>query len=420
MVPTRRFGSISGILAEPRPATAPASRAATRLLVLASLVAALGFAGCAQQPEQVAAAAHGKEYFPSSKYGPASRRVIADGQPVPRGGGQYLVGKPYTVAGQTYYPSERHVVQVGKASWYGDAFHGRLTANGEIYDRNSFTAAHPTLPLPSYARVTNLRNNTSMIVRVNDRGPYASNRIMDVSRGVAEALDFRRTGTAMVKVEYVARASLAGSDDAKLLATLRTDGPARWQGEPTLLAEAAAPPARVASLAPYAPQDPVAVEPAGAPDSDYADPVTGSQARRHAAPSAGGRTDARPDRGSRVTGQRREPSRDREAGARQPAPGARDAQARTNPVRPAAARADLARLIEQSQARLGGAEARDRPGHPRQADRAAATPPPRPSPARAAHAPGTATPSRAAFASAGPRRADPRHAGLRLSAARDD
>ncbi len=224
-------------------------RGRSALLLGLGAVAAFGFAGCAQQPQQLAAASHGKEYFPSSKYGPISRRVVADGQPVPHGGGQYLVGKPYTVAGQTYYPSERHVVQVGNASWYGDAFHGRLTANGEIYDRDGFTAAHPTLPLPSYARVTNLRNNTSMIVRVNDRGPYASNRIMDVSGGVAQALDFKRTGTAKVKVEYIARASLAGSDDAKLLATLRVDAPAQWPGEPGTEVAEAAPPARVASRA---------------------------------------------------------------------------------------------------------------------------------------------------------------------------
>ena len=216
-------------------------------------LATLGFGGCAQQPRQFAAASHGSEYFPSSKYGPASRRVVADGAPIPHGGGQYLVGRPYTVAGQTYYPSERRIVQVGTASWYGDAFHGRLTANGEIYDKNSFTAAHPTMPLPSYARVTNLRNNSSMIVRVNDRGPYASNRVMDVSGRVAEALDFKRYGTAKIKVEYVGRASLAGSEDARLFATLRVNEPAPWQAEPMAIA-AAAPPARVASLAPYVPQ----------------------------------------------------------------------------------------------------------------------------------------------------------------------
>jgi rare lipoprotein A len=216
-------------------------------LTLAVLAGLLGVGGCAQSPQQLTAS-HGKEYFPSSVYGPASRRVIADGQPVPRGGGRYLVGKPYSVAGQTYYPNTSRKTQVGLASWYGDAFHGRLTANGEIYDRDSLSAASPTLPLPSYVRVTNLRNNSSMVVRVNDRGPYASNRIMDVSRRVADALDFRRFGTTELKVEYIGLAGLAGSDDAKLYATLRTDGEGqrtRFAAKPTRT--------RVASLAPYAP-----------------------------------------------------------------------------------------------------------------------------------------------------------------------
>ena len=170
------------------------------------------------------------EYFPSSIYGPASPRVVADGEPVPRGGGMYMLGKPYTIAGLTYYPSEKHYAAIGLASWYGDAFHGRRTANGEVYDRDSISAAHPTLPLPSYARVTNLRNHYSMIVRVNDRGPFAANRIMDVSRKTAEALDFCQRGTTRVKIEYIGAASLAGSNDEKLLATLRSDGPASLAG----------------------------------------------------------------------------------------------------------------------------------------------------------------------------------------------
>ena len=117
------------------------------------------------------------------------------------------------------------------ASWYGDAFHGRRTANGEVYDMRSLTAAHPTMPLPSYARVTNLGNGYSMIVRVNDRGPYHAGRIMDVSSRVADMLDFKGAGTAKVKVEYVGPAPLAGTDDSTLVASLRTDGtPATLDG----------------------------------------------------------------------------------------------------------------------------------------------------------------------------------------------
>jgi rare lipoprotein A len=192
--------------------------------------AAVSLCGCAELPPQRLAYANSTEYFPSSIYGPASPRVVADGEPVPRGGGMYMIGKPYTIAGLTYYPSEKHYAAIGLASWYGDAFHGRRTANGEVYDRDSISAAHPTLPLPSYARVTNLRNRYSMVVRINDRGPFAANRIMDVSRRTAEVLDFRRRGTTPVKVEYIGAASLDGSNDEKLLATLRSDGPAKLGG----------------------------------------------------------------------------------------------------------------------------------------------------------------------------------------------
>jgi rare lipoprotein A len=177
----------------------------------------------------------------------ASPRVVADGEEVPRGGGYYMVGRPYQIAGKTYYPSEKPYSAMGLASWYGADFHGRKTANGEIFDRTSISAAHPTMPLPSYARVTNLRNARSMVVRVNDRGPYHPGRVMDVSQRVAEALDFHRIGTARVRVDYVGRAGLQGSDDAMLLATLRDDGPARLGGvNPNLPAEG---PAQVASTA---------------------------------------------------------------------------------------------------------------------------------------------------------------------------
>jgi rare lipoprotein A len=211
-----------------------------RLVTLGLIIAALGLGGCAQR-QQTALKSHGKEYFPEGKYGRASPRVVADGDDVPKGGGQYLVGKPYSVAGHTYVPSERRVAAVGAASWYGDAFHGRRTANGEVYDKNSISAAHPTMPLPSYARVTNLRNHRSIIVRVNDRGPYHGGRIMDLSARAADALDYKRIGTARVKVEYVGKASLGGSDDSKLLATLRMDGqPAQLDDfalSPTMVAD---------------------------------------------------------------------------------------------------------------------------------------------------------------------------------------
>src|SRR5450755_1368942 len=157
----------------------------------------------------------------------SSPRVVALGGPVPKGGGTYRVGKPYTVAGRIYVPEEdTSYREEGMASWYGDDFHGRLTANGEVFDMASLTAAHPTLPMPCYARVTNLSNGKSLIVRVNDRGPYHGNRLMDVSSKAAELLEFKGNGVARVRVEYVARAPLEGSDDRQLVATLRTGEPA--------------------------------------------------------------------------------------------------------------------------------------------------------------------------------------------------
>jgi rare lipoprotein A len=173
------------------------------------------------------------------KYGTsASARVVEPGEPVPKGGGVYRVGKPYTIAGREYVPQEDiNYSAVGMASWYGDDFHGRYTANGEIFDMNSISAAHPTLPLPCYARVTNLANGRSLIVRVNDRGPYHGNRLIDLSVKASRLLDFHGDGLARVRVEYVGRAPLEGSDDSVLLATLRQGEPAPAPS-PLLLASA--------------------------------------------------------------------------------------------------------------------------------------------------------------------------------------
>ena len=173
-----------------------------------------------------------KEYFSEAQYGvKASPRVSNLRTRLPRGGGRDQLGRPYKVAGKWYYPKEdRHYRKVGAASWYGDAFHGRLTANGEVYDMTHLTAAHPTMPLPSYARITNLNNGSSVIVRVNDRGPYARGRIIDLSKRAAEMLDYAHGGVAKVKVEYVGRAPLDGHDDSYLTASYR---PGRGMGDPS-------------------------------------------------------------------------------------------------------------------------------------------------------------------------------------------
>ncbi len=162
------------------------------------------------------------------RYGVSSSpRLVEPGQPVPKGGGHYQIGNPYVVGGRTYVPREDPSYRAeGLASWYGEDFHGRQTANGEIYDMHGISAAHPTLPLPCYARVTNLANGRSVIVRVNDRGPYHSNRVIDLSVKAAHLLDFYGDGLARVRVEYVGPAPLAGSDDSVLLATLRQGEPA--------------------------------------------------------------------------------------------------------------------------------------------------------------------------------------------------
>ncbi len=164
------------------------------------------------------------------KYGvSASARVIEPGEPVPKGGGSYRVGKPYVVGGRTYTPEENiNYREEGVASFYSDDFHGRFTANGEVFDMNSISAAHPTLPMPSYVRVTNLKNNRSLVVRVNDRGPYAKDRIIDLSVQSAKLLGIYGHGVGKVRVEYVGKAPIAGSDDRKLAATLRDgDRPAK-------------------------------------------------------------------------------------------------------------------------------------------------------------------------------------------------
>ena len=209
------------------------------------LLLTLALAGCASPETPMQRYVSSDDHVIDQHFGVRpSPRVVADGDEVPQGGGRYHVGKPYKIAGKTYVPSEKPYAVVGSASWYGADFHGRRTANGEIFDRGSFSAAHPTMPLPSYARVTNLRNAHSIVVRVNDRGPYHGGRVMDVSERVADALDFRSSGTANVKIEWLGRAELSGSNNSKLLASLRTDGqPANLEGlePPVMVAERQAP-----------------------------------------------------------------------------------------------------------------------------------------------------------------------------------
>jgi rare lipoprotein A len=148
------------------------------------------------------------------KYGTsASPRVADPGMRIPKGGGTYKLGQPYRIAGRWYVPQhDPNYDRAGIASFYADDFHGRKTANGEIFDMEALTAAHPTLPMPSYAYVTNLTNGRTLLVRINDRGPYAHDRIIDLSRRVAILLGFERQGTARVQVRYAGPAPLDGND----------------------------------------------------------------------------------------------------------------------------------------------------------------------------------------------------------------
>ena len=192
--------------------------------------------------------------------------------------GMYKVGNPYQIDGVTYVPKVDYAyVETGIASWYGNEFHGNRTANGESFDMNTISAAHRTLPLPSMVRVTNLENGRALNVRVNDRGPFARGRIIDLSRRAAQLLGFEQKGTAMVRVEILAEESIAMARglDRRYVAAAAPDHPApvaapRMSVVSTELppppgARAAPPPStgQVASVTPAAaaePRPPAALE----------------------------------------------------------------------------------------------------------------------------------------------------------------
>ena len=198
-------------------------RGATTVSVIVLAAGMLAACASTQPKSMIVPKKKSKEYFSETEYGvKASPRVSNKTTRLARGGGRDQIGKPYKVRGKVYYPKEeKNYAKTGLASWYGDAFHGRLTANGEIYDMTHLTAAHPTMPLPSYARVTNTENGSSVVVRVNDRGPYAHGRLIDLSKRAAEMLDYTHSGVATVKVEYMGRAPLDGQDDEYLMASYR-------------------------------------------------------------------------------------------------------------------------------------------------------------------------------------------------------
>jgi rare lipoprotein A len=187
---------------------------------LSSAVAVIAVAACSQTPQPKSHSSIDPVWGVER-----AKKKVADGQPVPPGGGRFQVGKPYMVGGRMYFPHEDvNYDKTGSASWYGGDDHGRETANGEVYDKETLSAAHPTLPIPSYARVTNLDNGRSVLVRINDRGPYVGNRLVDVSERTAMLLGFHGRGLGHVRLQYVGPAPVEGSDQRMLVASLRGPG----------------------------------------------------------------------------------------------------------------------------------------------------------------------------------------------------
>jgi rare lipoprotein A len=182
---------------------------------------------------------------------PAPSNVVT----VPPNAGVYKIGQPYQVDSVWYYPREQpDYDETGIASWYGPDFYGKATANGETYDGNQLTAAHKTLPMPVNVRVTNLDNGKSLVVRVNDRGPYARGRIIDLSRKAAQLLDVVQTGTARVRVTYLSRADINGAPPPETPPDVARALPAAPSGKVDVAAlgivpgATVAPPARTTAL----------------------------------------------------------------------------------------------------------------------------------------------------------------------------
>ena len=188
----------------------PYLQQARRLMLVTSAAALM--AACSSDPPVRTVGGVSRPVFSEDEYGVSTSPRVASYN-IPKGGGGYKLGSPYKVAGRWYVPREDpNYQEYGIASWYGADFHGRRTANGEVFDANSLTAAHPTLPLPCYAYVTNLDNGRTVLVRVNDRGPYVNDRVVDLSYAAAKQLGYTSRGRARVSVRYAGLAPLNGDD----------------------------------------------------------------------------------------------------------------------------------------------------------------------------------------------------------------
>jgi rare lipoprotein A len=182
-----------------------------KLMSIALLASAVAVAGCSSKGSYGSkrTATHNSKGESLAGFAGKGSPLFRGNGKIPRGGGKFHVGKPYEVAGIWFKPKEQPGYdRKGAASWYGEAFHGRKTSNGEYFDMNMLSAAHPTLPLPSYAKVTNIATGKSVVVRINDRGPFVGTRIIDLSKRTADVLQFRSKGKANVRVQWIGNAPL--------------------------------------------------------------------------------------------------------------------------------------------------------------------------------------------------------------------
>lgn len=215
-------------------------------LMLAASAAVLTTACSSNNPSPGSLTGVSRSAFSEDEYGVKSSPRVVSSDNVPKGGGHFKLGSPYKVAGRWYVPREDPNYQAtGVASWYGADFHGRKTANGEVFDAKAFTAAHPTLPLPCYAYVTNLENGKTVLVRVNDRGPYVNDRLIDMSYAAAKHLGYTNNGRARVRVRFAGLAPLNGDDsrERQFLASQESgQPPGNWAPPPPKRAYASAEP----------------------------------------------------------------------------------------------------------------------------------------------------------------------------------
>jgi rare lipoprotein A len=220
-----------------------ACRGGTLRLLAAAGISGLSLAACASvTPEMAAMGAR-----PHQPQDHAERTGAGSSSSAAADGGRYKLGAPYQAGGLWYVPAEQPTYdEVGVASWYGDDFNGQATANGERFDMYGASAAHATLPMPSIVEVTNLENGRTIKVRLNDRGPFKTGRIIDLSRGAAEQLGYMQKGTAKVRVRYIGPAKLDGSLEPLFVAQNGPPGPVK-PAQLAALSTAQAPPAAQAA-----------------------------------------------------------------------------------------------------------------------------------------------------------------------------